>query len=122
MEEGQGDAPQGKRKLPRRVTRSQTAKKRRSDAAPSPGSLQATADEKEYEVEKIVGHCMDDQGTVHYCVKWLGYPWEQNTWEPLEHFTNCQDLLEDFLETINESKEAIDRQMGRNVEMENSSD
>ena len=33
---------------------------------------------------------------VKYLVKWLGYPVEENTWEPWQNLTNVALLLWDF--------------------------
>ena len=31
-----------------------------------------------------------------YYVKWDGFPENQNTWEPIENFTNVKELLHEF--------------------------
>lgn len=28
-------------------------------------------------------------------MKWLGYNWQDNTWEPMEYL-NCEDRIDDF--------------------------
>ena len=50
-----------------------------------------TEEETEYEVEKILR-----QDGQKYLVKWKGYPDSENTWEPIEHLLNCQQLLRQF--------------------------
>ena len=50
------------------------------------------ADEKEYEVERILGK-QEISGKVHYLVKWKGYPTEENTWEPMEHLHNARKAV-----------------------------
>ena len=50
---------------------------------------------KSYEVEEIVARKVVD-GKVHYQVKWIGYPSEDNTWEPKEHLENVIQMVEEF--------------------------
>lgn len=52
--------------------------------------------EEEYSVEKLVGRRQNpDTGALEYLVKWLDYPDDANTWEPIDHL-NCQDLIDQF--------------------------
>ena len=51
--------------------------------------------EEEYEVEAIIGHEMI-RGTLHYRVKWQGWPGSANTWEPIGNLGHCEDLIEEF--------------------------
>jgi transposase InsO family protein len=51
--------------------------------------------EDEYEVEKILDKRRSN-GRFEYLVKWVGYPYHQATWEPLEHLKHCENLLEDY--------------------------
>jgi hypothetical protein len=39
-----------------------------------------------WEVEEILEHKLGDHDEVHYLVKWKGFPADQNSWEPQEHF------------------------------------
>ena len=48
-------------------------------------------DHEEYEVEKI----LDQQGQK-YLIKWKDCDNSENTWEPLRHLTNCQELIQQF--------------------------
>jgi transposase InsO family protein len=48
-------------------------------------------EEQEFEVEKIL-----QQRGQQYLVKWKGYPDTDNTWEPVTHLKNSQDLLTQF--------------------------
>jgi len=50
-----------------------------------PPPLFATAQGPEYLVEDIVGREVGADGVVRYWVKWVGYPAEDNTREPLEN-------------------------------------
>lgn len=62
-----------------------------------PNKEQATY-AKEFVVEKILSKEFDvDSRKLMFLVKWKGYPMEQNTWEPLENLTHCNDLLTQFL-------------------------
>jgi Chromo (CHRromatin Organisation MOdifier) domain len=51
--------------------------------------------EGEYDVEAIVSH-KKIGGTLHYEVKWEGWPSSANTWEPIDHLAKCQDMIEEF--------------------------
>jgi len=55
----------------------------------------AEEDEPEYEVEAIL-----EKKKIgpkwKYFIKWVGYPHEQNTWEPEENLNNVQEMLEEF--------------------------
>lgn len=48
-----------------------------------------------FSVESIVGK-RTINNEVKYNVKWVGYPSSQNTWEPISHLEDCEDLIEDF--------------------------
>jgi hypothetical protein len=51
----------------------------------------------EYEVEQILDADIDAKGKARrYLVKWLGYGYEHNSWEPVRFVTNCDDILKDF--------------------------
>jgi hypothetical protein len=50
--------------------------------------------ELEFEVEQILQHREVKRGKqikIQYLVKWLGYPPEHNTWEPLAYITHADD-------------------------------
>lgn len=52
--------------------------------------------ESVYEVEKILDHHKVQNGDIFYLVKWKGWPTESSTWEPEEHLTNCEQILENY--------------------------
>jgi transposase InsO family protein len=63
--------------------------------------LELDADEKEWEVDAIVGRRVVD-GSVQYRVRWAGYSDSDATWEPLDHLDNAAGLIDAF--------EALDHQ------------
>lgn len=50
----------------------------------------------EYEVETILESRKRGRG-MQYLVKWKGYPYSENTWEPAASLKNAQDALSTFL-------------------------
>ena len=44
---------------------------------------------EEYKVEKILKH-RKDRKRMHYLTKWVGYPNEENTWEPKDHVEDTE--------------------------------
>jgi len=64
---------------------------------PNEGMVQAGGETGAHLIERIVNHKMD-KGLVYYLVKWLGYPAEFNTWEPLQHLIKpASGLIDDYL-------------------------
>lgn len=62
-------------------------------------------DEKEYEVEKVVGEKLE-YGVRYFLVKWKGWPESDNSWES-EKSVDCYELIEKFREscrTANKNK------------------
>jgi hypothetical protein len=56
-------------------------------------------EDEDYEVERI----LEKKGTgkrLRYLVKWIGWPEEDNTWEPVENLTNAKDLISAFEEKL----------------------
>ena len=66
-----------------------------SQDLPPPPLPMIEDDHLEYEVEVILDVKKVGQG-VRYLVKWLGYPMEENTWEPCQNLTNVMLVLQDF--------------------------
>jgi hypothetical protein len=52
-----------------------------------------------YEVERILKCRVDDDGQLKYLVLWAGYPEEEATWEPEDHFTTAK-TVQDFWDSI----------------------
>ena len=44
--------------------------------------------DEQYVVEKILDKKEAEDGTLLYRVKWRGYGYEENTWEPIENLTD----------------------------------
>ena len=66
-----------------------------SQNPPPPPPATIEDDHLEYEVEAILDVKKVGWG-VKYLVKWLGYPVEENTWEPRQNLTNVSLSLQDF--------------------------
>ena len=68
----------------------------KSHSRPPPVSVD---NQEEYEVEEILDtRYSTRRKKQEYLVKWLGYPHEDNTWEPAENLTNAQKSIDTFLE------------------------
>jgi hypothetical protein len=63
---------------------------------PPPAPLVADDGGLEFEVEKLLLHRIRKRGKTEFLVKWLGYPAEHNTWEPLEGMSHCMDLVQEY--------------------------
>ena len=63
-------------------------KRRKTSQSPRPPKCNTatpttnSTDDKMYDVEAIVGHRYRKNRKIEYCIKWLGYGEEDNTWEP----------------------------------------
>ena len=55
----------------------------------------------EYEVEKVLKK-RNRRGKVEYFVKWKNF--NETTWEPLANLTNAQNLIDEFIDVLNEEK------------------
>ncbi|XP_036376614.1 chromodomain Y-like protein isoform X1 [Megalops cyprinoides] len=54
------------------------------------------ATEELYEVEKIVDKRKNKKGKTEYLVRWRGYGYEDDTWEPETHLANCVEYIHEF--------------------------
>src|ERR1700730_11899901 len=68
---------------------------RPSKKLPPPPPPTIDDDHLEYDVEAILDVKKVGRG-VKYLVKWLGYPVEENTWEPRRNLTNISLSIQDF--------------------------
>ena len=62
--------------------------------------------ELEYEVEKLLDKRIRRRGrrdVVEYLIKWLNYPHEHDSWEPVTNLTHCDDLLHGFERDLHEA-------------------
>lgn len=71
------------------------------------------SDENVYKVEKILQSRTNKKGNKEYLIKWLGYPYEDNTWEPEKNITDiCPSLIKEFEDKfksrIKQGKEFVD--------------
>lgn len=67
-----------------------------TDGPPPPVQV---GDHIEYVADRIIGHRMHwDNGRSirQYLVSWMGYPAEENTWEPIPHLENSQELMDEY--------------------------
>jgi hypothetical protein len=65
----------------------------RPGPAPDPDHIVSP---ERYEVEGILEHRDTTARGREYRVKWLGWPNEESTWEPLENLDHCDQILEDY--------------------------
>ncbi|KAK4490834.1 hypothetical protein RD792_001549 [Penstemon davidsonii] len=63
----------------------------------------------ELEVSHLVNICYGDPNEkgkhgLHFMVRWKGYGPDEDTWEPIEGLSNCQELIQDFVRLGYKSK------------------
>ncbi|CAD8051156.1 unnamed protein product [Paramecium sonneborni] len=50
-----------------------------------------------FNVEKVVGKRYDPEtNELQYCIKWEGYPDEENTWEPVHNLSNVLSFIQEY--------------------------
>ncbi|XP_062843944.1 chromodomain Y-like protein [Trichomycterus rosablanca] len=54
------------------------------------------ATEELYEVERIVGKRKNKKGKTEYLVRWRGYDFEGDTWEPEANLSGCMEFIKEF--------------------------
>uniref|UniRef100_A0A8C9S8G5 Chromodomain protein, Y-like n=1 Tax=Scleropages formosus TaxID=113540 RepID=A0A8C9S8G5_SCLFO len=47
-------------------------------------------------VERIIGKRRNKKGKTEYLVRWRGYDFEDDTWEPETHLANCVEFIHEF--------------------------
>ena len=65
-------------------------------------------EEEIFEVQSIIDHRTID-GIDQWKVRWKGHTPNDDTWEPLEHLTDCLGKLEEFYQSLID-KEVADTQ------------
>lgn len=60
--------------------------------------------EEEFEVKEILDKKITN-GEEYYRIRWKGYGPENDTWEPKENLTHCQELLDEFEKGFSEVHE-----------------
>jgi hypothetical protein len=70
----------------------------------------AEEEEPEYEVEAIL-----EKKKVgpkwKYFIKWVGYPHDQNTWEPEENLSNVKEMLQEFEDNWNRKQKEKEKKL-----------
>ncbi|CAF2148535.1 hypothetical protein HID58_000984 [Brassica napus] len=72
------------------------------EATESSSSTEDDSEPEEYEVEKLVDICYGDpdktgERGLKFKVHWKGYSSNEDTWEPAEELSNCQDAIREFV-------------------------
>ncbi|CAL8070303.1 unnamed protein product [Orchesella dallaii] len=64
----------------------------------SQGSQEEEGEGEEYSVEEILDMKLDNNGKPWFFIKWWNYGSDDNTWEPIENLSKCQEMVDEFLE------------------------
>ena len=68
---------------------------RRSDHPPSPGPVADPGQAGEYVVAQLLNRKVL-RGRTYYMVRWQGHASADDSWEPVEHLTNCPERLAEY--------------------------
>lgn len=49
----------------------------------------------QYEIEKILAQ-RTVKGKLEYRIKWVGYGYEDSSWEPFENIKHCKNKIKEF--------------------------
>jgi hypothetical protein len=87
---------------------------------PNEGMIGAGGQDEAFLIEDVVNHKKDGD-TIYYQIKWVGYPTDDNTWEPLENIRKpASGLISNYLEKLKLDKTMwlpdIRRKRKRNVQ------
>jgi len=60
-------------------------------------AVKQTIGENHFKVEKILKSRIGRKGRIEYFIKWVDFPPEENTWEPLDHLLEgCHHMIREF--------------------------
>ncbi|KAF3950783.1 hypothetical protein CMV_023507 [Castanea mollissima] len=81
-----------------RQSRAETLRSHKSDESSSDDEFSSG----EYEVSRLVDICYGNPNRkgkrgLHFKVHWKGYSASEDTWEPVEALSNCQERIQDFI-------------------------
>ncbi|XP_075642914.1 DNA (cytosine-5)-methyltransferase CMT2-like [Castanea sativa] len=82
-----------------RQSRAETLRSHKSDENSSDDEFSSG----EYEVSRLVDICYGNPNRkgkrgLHFKVHWKGYSASEDTWEPVEALSNCQERIQDFIQ------------------------
>ena len=67
----------------------------RADRRAPPGPVSDPGQEGEYVVAQLLNR-KTIRGRMHYLVRWQGHDSADDSWEPVEHLTNCADRIAEY--------------------------
>ena len=71
---------------------------------PNEGMVAAGGEDGAYLIEDVVDHRIKEK-VIQYLIKWVGYPSDYNTWEPLENIRKpASGLIENYIQRLNLDK------------------
>jgi hypothetical protein len=71
---------------------------------PNEGMVAAGGEDGAYLIEDVVDHRIKEK-VIQYLIKWVGYPSDYNTWEPLENIRKpASGLIENYILRLNLDK------------------
>lgn len=62
-------------------------------------------EDEEFEVEKIIHHRKQSNGTIEYLVRWKGYGADDDTWEKESNLTSSALIIAEYKDTIPDTDE-----------------
>ena len=78
-------------------------KKLKSGQKATPPPLTLIQGQEEWEVEKILD-LRQRHGKNEYLIRWKGYTQGDNTWEPEDNLQNAGEKLQEYLQSIPQSR------------------
>jgi len=89
-------AKKARKGVVQRRKRGKTPRKARAKVVKEPEP--ESEEEEIFEVEKVVQMRWTKKKGTEFRIKWVGYTPLNNTWEPKDNLTGCEEALEDFYE------------------------